>query len=103
MVFAVLVLSSLTACGVPLAWVKPGTGGPEAAADQGDCQRLAWRQAVEMENDIAFRARMFQRPMTMARPGFSRSAFNRYDWEDRFYSTCMQAKGYRLEPIPRGG
>lgn len=99
----VLMTVGLAACGTPLAWVKPAGDEPASVADQTDCQRLAWRQAVEMENDIAFRARLYHNPFSPYRSFGTNSAFNRYDWEDRFFSTCMQAKGYMLRPVAPGG
>jgi hypothetical protein len=101
--FALAILLFLSACGTPLVWDKPGLTAQMRADDQADCQRLAWRQAVEVQNDLWFQSRMgFGRYPFGYRtyPGYSVS---RYDLEDRFFATCLQAKGYRLVPLQTGG
>lgn len=95
----------LTSCGPPLVWDKPGLAEGVRQEEVADCQRLAWRQAVATENELMFDYRM--------RPSVTRYAMrygyypqpniDRMAWEDRYFSTCMQAKGYRLIPLPQGG
>lgn len=95
----IALLHVLAACGTPLDWDKPGLDSQAKADDQADCRQLAWRQAVGVENDLFFWSRMRS-------PGYARfrdSAIDRSDLEYRFFSTCMQAKGYRLVPRDRGG
>jgi hypothetical protein len=101
--FLTLLLPILASCGPPLVWDKPGLDPTAKANDQTDCQRLAWRQAVGVENDLMFQSRLGM-PRTALRYGYyPQPNFNRYDWEDRFFATCMQAKGYRLIPLKQGG
>ncbi|CAA6604435.1 exported hypothetical protein [Rhodospirillaceae bacterium LM-1] len=100
-----LSLLLLVSCGPPMAWDKPGLSPEARANDRTDCERLAWRQAVDVENDLMFQYRMSGGATRYAlRHGYyPQPNFDRYGWEDRFYSTCMQAKGYRLVPINQGG
>ena len=95
-------LPVLTACGPPLVWDKPGLDLAAQANDQTDCQRLAWHQAVGVENDLMFQSRLGMSRYALRYGYYPQPNFNRYDWEDRFFATCMQAKGYRLIPLRQG-
>ncbi|MBF0167306.1 MAG: hypothetical protein HQL45_06710 [Alphaproteobacteria bacterium] len=94
----------LAACGPPMVWDKPGLSLEAKRGEQTDCERIAWHQAVDAENDFMFRYRMRSWGHGSSLGYFPQSnAFDRYSWENRFYATCMQAKGYRLIPLQQGG
>ncbi|MDK9722930.1 MAG: hypothetical protein OEL53_17295 [Rhodospirillales bacterium] len=93
----------LASCGPPLVWDKPGLADGVRQAEVADCQRLAWRQAVSTENDLLFHYRLGASRYALRHGYYPQPNFDRMAWEDRFYSTCMQVKGYRLIPLPQGG
>ncbi len=101
--FLILLILALASCGPPMAWDKPGISLEAKANDRTDCERLAWRQAVDVENDMFFNYRMSSGRYALRHGYYPQPNFDRYGWEDRFYSTCMQAKGYRLVPMNQGG
>lgn len=93
----------VSSCGPPLAWSRPQTDAADQASDQATCQKLAWQEAVRLENDLWFNSRMTMGGFALRRGFYPSMNYDRYSWEDRFFSTCMQAKGYRLLPRPTQG
>ena len=104
---AVLLVVLAGAC-TPMQWQKADATEEQMLADERACQQHAWREA-------AVRSTQYQSAMgpvfigdgtgrgTIAWP--SSAMVDPYGYqlvdEHRFAQLCMEAKGYRLVPVPR--
>ena len=100
-------LLALAAGCAPMQWHKENTTAEQLASDQEDCRVRAWEEA-------SFHAWQYQ---GMWGPAYARDAYGRgvmwpnnpvvdpYGYqmleENRLTQFCMEAKGYKLVPVPK--
>src|SRR5262245_34951611 len=101
-----VVLFALAGC-APMQWVKPETGSEQMQKDAAECRDAAWREASR-----------YYWPAPWGYPAYGYGFYPYYPrarfygppglyYHDRFYEEerlaqfCMQAKGYRLQPVER--
>jgi len=93
-------LLTVTACGTPARWEKPGVSAEMTATDAVECRRAAAQEA------FLYNPYGWPPPLWPYRRG-SWLYWHQYQESERFYAEnrlttfCMRNKGYELVPIPR--
>ena len=96
-------LAPLLAACTPMHWVKADASAEQLRGDEQECQQAAWREANARYYFYQPMGPVFSPGTGMMLP--SGSVVDPYGYqmleESRLTQFCMEAKGYRLEPLPK--